>query len=180
MTFARARALVVVGALFAGAAILALAALVRDSQGTLSVVAACPKGAIQVNVSLPDDNKDVKIKVFNGTSRPGLAESVGEDFSRRGFSVDKTKVNSPTAVDQIAILRFGPKAFGAAWLLRAYFLDELGTNDVQYVPQRSDDVVDVVVGKKFQELARDTEFRQALAALGQPILPTGSCPTDAA
>lgn len=178
MRFTRARALVVVGGLFAVAAVCVITALALDSQS--GNAAGCPKGAVLVNAGLPDDNKNIKIRIFNGTSQPGLAQRVGEDFSHRGFSVDKERANSPKAVDQIAVLRYGPKTVGAAWLLRAYFYNELGHNDVQFDPQRPDDVVDVVIGKEFLGLAKDTEVKQSFAALGKPIPPANTCPAPPA
>ncbi len=177
MSFARVRALVVVGVLFLAAAILVVMALVRDSQGDPKAAAGCPKNAVLVNTRLPNENKDVKIKVFNGTSQPGLAEGVGEDFAHRGFAVDKEKKNNPKAVDQVAVLRYGPKAVGSAWLLRAYFLQEAET---QFDAKRQNDVVDVVVGKKFQQLATETEVKQSLTQLGNPSPPAGTCPADTA
>jgi hypothetical protein len=176
MSFARVRALVVVGALFTAAAVFVVLALVRDSQSDPKAAAGCPKDAVLVKTRLPDENKDVKIKVFNGTNQPGLAEKVGEDFSHRGFTVDKKKANNPKAVDAVAVLRYGPNAVGNAWLLRAYFLQEAQT---QYDPKRQNDVVDVVVGKRFQQLATETEVKQSLTQLGNPVAPPGACPADA-
>jgi hypothetical protein len=176
MSFARVRALVVVGVLFVAAAVFVIIALVRDSQSDPQAAAGCPKNAVLVNTRLPDENKDVKLKIFNGTSQPGLAEKVGEDFSHRGFTVDKKKENNPKAIDSVAVLRYGPKAVGAAWLLRAYFLQEA---DPQFDAKRQNDVVDVVVGKKFQQLATETEVKQSLTQLGNPIPPAGTCPADA-
>jgi hypothetical protein len=176
MSFARVRALVVVGVLFAAAAVFVVAALVRDSQGDPKVAAGCPKDAVLAKTRLPDQNKDVKIKIFNGTSQPGLAEKVGEDFSHRGFTVDKKKANNPKAIGGVAVLRYGPSAVGAAWLLQAYFLEEA---DTEYHRERQNDVVDVVVGKKFQQLATETEVKQSLTHLGNPSPPAGACPADA-
>ncbi|MBX6354960.1 MAG: LytR C-terminal domain-containing protein [Micromonosporaceae bacterium] len=177
MSFARVRALAVVSVLFLAAVIFVIMALVRDSQRDPKAAAGCPKGAVLVNTRLPDENKDVKLKIFNGTNQPGLAEQVGQDFSHRGFTVDKKKGNNPKAVDGVAILRYGPKAVGDAWLLRAYFLQEA---DPQFDPQRQNDVVDVVIGKKFQQLATETEVKQSLTQLGNPRAPAGTCPADLA
>lgn len=177
MSFARVRALVVVGALFAAAAIFVLLALIRDTQNGETRAAGCPNGAVQANIRLPDENKDVKIKVFNATNTAGLAEKVGEDFAHRGFTVDPKKANSPKAVNKVAVLRYGPKAVGDAWLLRAYFLQEA---EIEYDAKRQSDVVDVVVGTRYLQLATDTEVKQALTQLGNPILPAGACAAEAA
>ncbi len=75
-------------------------------------------------------------------------------------------------VTKVAALRYGPKAVGAAWLLRAYFLNQA---DPQFDTKRTDDVVDVVIGTAFKQLATTTEVNQALAQLGDPVLPPGTC-----
>src|SRR5262245_35920320 len=124
MSFARVRALIIVGTLFVGAAIFVVVALVRDTQTETKAAAGCPDGYVVADAALPTDLKKVKIKVFNGTSQSGLAESVGEEFAGRGFTVDKTKGNSPKAITGVVVLRYGPKSLGAQWLLRAYFLNE--------------------------------------------------------
>jgi LytR cell envelope-related transcriptional attenuator len=180
MSFARVRALVVVGVLFVAAAIFVVLALVRDTQADPQPDAGCPQGSVVANVRLPERPEDVKVKVYNGTTQPGLAEKVGEDFGHRGFTVDKKKSDSPKAVDDVVVLRYGPKAVGAAWLIRAYFLNELTDSDIQYDPKRTNDVVDVIIGKKFQQLATPTEVKQALVEMGNPITPPGACPADAA
>ncbi len=61
-------------------------------------------------------------------------------------------------------------------MIRAYFLDEAKT---EYDPARTDDVVDVVIGDEFKQLATTTEVNQSLvelASLGEPKLPPQSCP----
>jgi hypothetical protein len=102
---------------------------------------------------------------------------VAEDFKNRKFTVVNTG-NDPKGkrVDQVAILRYGPKAVGAAWLLRAYFLDQATR---EFDINRKDDLVDVVLGNQFKQLATVTEFHQALAQLGSPTLPEGTCNKNA-
>jgi hypothetical protein len=173
MSFARVRALVIVGALFLAAGIFVVVAIVRDTQTTKKAAAGCPNGYVVVNAQLPTDLKKVKIKVFNATPTTGLAEQVGDAFANRGFTVDKKKGNNPKAVADVAVLRYGPKAVGNAWLLRAYFLNQATP---QYDKTRPDDVVDVVIGNGYRQMATETEVKQSLAMLGNPTLPDGSCP----
>ena len=71
------------------------------------------------------------------------------------------------------MLRYGPRAVGGAHLLRAYFLDDAAT---EFDPKRTDDVVDVVLGNGFQQLATTTEVNQSLADLGSAQLPPNTCP----
>jgi len=172
MTFARVRALVVVGVLVAFALVFVAVALVRDSQGGAVAAASCPDGWPQGDLVLREA-KDIKINVFNATDTPGLAESIGEDFAGREFQVKK-KGNDPKkkAVEGVALLRYGPKGIGSSQVIQAFFL---GKAAVEYDPKREDDVVDVVLGGQFQQLATPTEVNQSLVDLGSPQLPPGTC-----
>ncbi len=173
MSFARVRALVVIGALTVAAVIFVVVALVRDTQGDAASDAGCPPDRPRANITLPEP-KEVKIKVFNATATNGVGARVTEDFKNRQFQTQKPD-DAAKAVDSVAVLRYGPKAVGAAHLLRAYFLDEAET---AYDPKRTNDVVDVVIGRQFQQLATTTEVNQSLVELGQPTLPVGACAAD--
>lgn len=175
MTFARVRALVVVGALAVAAVVFVVVALVRDTQNGAAASDPCPDGAPRANLTLPEP-KEVKIKVFNATDNDGWGGQISEDFKNRGFLTQKPQDNR-TQVDEIAVLRFGPKAVGAAHLLDAYFLNEA---EAQYNPKRDNDQVDVVIGTQFRQLATSTEVNQALVESGQPKAPPGSCPLNVA
>jgi LytR cell envelope-related transcriptional attenuator len=170
MSFARARALVVLAVLVVAAGVFVIVAMVRDTQSTVSAAEGCPAGNVPANLKLPDA-KDIKIRVYNSTNRPGLAAEVANDFKNRQVQVVK-QGNSGKAVPGVAVLRYGPKAVGAAWLLRAYFLDEATT---EFDIARKDEVVDVVIGTRYKQLATTTEVNQALAQLGNPTLPKGTC-----
>jgi len=173
MSYARVRALVIVGALMVAAVIFVVFALVRDTQTGPATAKGCPDGWVMANVRLPEP-KEVKIKIFNATNVQGLGAQVTDDFKNRKFQV-KATTNNSKVVDGIAVLRFGPKAVGAAHLLRAYFLDEA---DTQYDKARKDDIVDVIIGTDFQQIGTTTEVNQSLAALGNPVLPPGACAAD--
>lgn len=175
MSFARVRALVVVGALVLFALVFVVVALVRDTQGGATVADGCPEGYALANVRLREQ-KDVKINVYNATDIPGLANRVATDFKNRKFQVLK-EGNDPLkkGVDGVAVLRYGPKAVGSAHLMRAYFLDQA---KVEYDPTREDDTVDVVIGNSFQQLATTTEVNQSLVELGKPQLPPQTCAAD--
>jgi hypothetical protein len=172
MSFARVRALVVVGVLVVFALVFVIVALVRDTQGGGTTAKGCPQGYVLANVALREA-KDVKINVYNATNQPGLATGVGADFANRKFQVLKSG-NDPLkkGVDDVAILRYGPKGVGSAHLLRAYFLDKANGD---YDPNRKDDVVDVVIGNAFQQLATTTEVNQSLGEIGRPVLPPNTC-----
>ncbi|RKN26311.1 LytR family transcriptional regulator [Micromonospora sp. WP24] len=171
MSFARVRALVVVGLLAILALVFVVVAVVRDSQGNAGTAKSCPDGWPLADVTLRE-TKDVKINVLNATDEVGRAGSVADDFRNRKFQVKKVG-NAPKGVDDVAVLRFGPKGVGSAHLLRAYFLDNA---ELDYDAKRTDDTVDVVLGSAFQQLATTTEVNQSLGDLGSPAAPPGSCP----
>ncbi|MER5337291.1 LytR C-terminal domain-containing protein [Micromonospora sp. NPDC002717] len=166
------RALVVVGLLAVLALVFVVVAMVRDTQGDSGLAGGCPEGWPMADVTLREP-KDVKINVLNGTDRIGLAGAIADDFRNRKFQVKKTG-DEKKQIDDIAVLRYGPKGVGSAHLLRAYFLDNA---EYEYDAKRTDDVVDVVLGSGFQQLATTTEVNQSLGDLGAPVAPAGSCPT---
>lgn len=173
MSFARVRALVVVGVLVVFALVFVVVAMVRDSQSDVGTAQGCPDGWALADVTLREP-KDVKINVYNATDEPGLAGAIAGDFRNRKFQVKKDG-NDPLkkGVDGVAVLRYGPKAVGSAHLLRAYFLNQA---ENEYDAKRKDDVVDVVLGNGFQQLATTTEVNQSLGDLGSPVLPADTCP----
>jgi hypothetical protein len=172
MSFARVRALVIVGVLVVAAAIMVGVTLAKDTQSGGPVAEGCPPGWPVANIQLPEE-KEVKINVYNATDSQGLARGVANDFKNQGFKIGKTG-NDPKkkAVSAVAVLRYGPKAVGAAHLLRAYFLDEAQT---EFDIKRTDATVDVVIGTSYKQLATPTEMRQSLSQLGNPTLPEGTC-----
>ena len=171
MSFARVRALVVIGVLAVSAIVFVVVALVRDSQGGAIADGGCPEGAPMANVTLPDDPDQVKIKVLNGTSTAGLADRVTNDFKNRKFKAQKPAENRKK-FDGVAQLRYGPAAVGKAHLLKAYFLAQAVP---LYDAKRKGDVVDVVIGRQYKQLATTTEVNQSLVELGEPDVPPGAC-----
>src|SRR3954471_18857344 len=107
MSFARVRALVVIGALGAAAIVFVIVALVRDTQGGAVAGDKCPAGSVMANLTLPNDPNEVTIKVLNGTSTAGLADNVTNDFKNRRFKVLKPDEDKKRVTD-VAVLRYGP------------------------------------------------------------------------
>ncbi|MGC1212197.1 MAG: LytR C-terminal domain-containing protein [Micromonospora sp.] len=165
------RALVVVGLLAVLALVFVVIALVKDTQSDVATAESCPKGWPLSDITLREP-KDVKINVYNATDEVGLAGQVADDFRYRKFQVKK-EGNAPKKIDDVAVLRFGPKGVGSAHLLRAYFL-----NNTKLDPdlKRKDDTVDVILGNSFQQLATTTEVNQSLGDLGSPEALPGTCP----
>jgi hypothetical protein len=176
MSFARIRALALVAILVVAALVLSVMALTKGSKTQAHKPQTCPSGYLLANMKLPNDTRQINVNVYNATDKVGLANTVKLDFEYRKFHVVKTG-NNPLGkpVPGVAILRFGPKAVGAAYVVDAYFLNDAVH---EYDPKRTDDSVDVVLGSQFKQLATQTEVNQAftvLAGRGGPQLPPGTC-----
>ncbi len=151
--------------------------ITRDHQTGQVHTETCKPGEVPVSLVMPNE-PDVNINVYNATQTQGLGASVAADFKNRNFNVlkidgeksaDGKEVYYP---DDTAILRYGPKTVGAAHLIRAYFLNDA---TMKFDIKRTDETVDVVIGGNFKQLATPTEMRQAIAILGHPKLPAGTC-----
>jgi hypothetical protein len=176
MSLARVRALVLVSALVICALVLVVFAIVKDRQSNASYSSGCPAGSVPIQTRpLPNEDK-IKINVYNGTTRVGLAGQVADDFRSRKFNVGKVgdlkakyKGNAP------AQLVYGPKEVAAAaTVVNAYFL---GQAELKFEVKREDQVIDVILGPKYQSLGTPTDVNQALAQLGNPSPPPGTCDT---
>jgi hypothetical protein len=175
MSFARVMALAIVAVLFVAAVVVVTMAMVRDTQTVAQTTTGCPPDHVPADLRLPVE-KDIKINVLNAAGQDGLGEQVAADFRNREFTLVKEPTNDKRTVDGVAVLRYGPKAVGAAQVLRAYFLDEA---EREFDIKRTDDVVDVVIGKKFRQLGTVTEVNQAIGQLSEPELPKGTCDANA-
>jgi hypothetical protein len=177
MSFARVRALAVVGILIVAAAVFVIVAVVKDHQsGPVAEADKCAANAVMVNAKLPTQS-EVKVTIFNATNRPGAASDVANDFLSRRFKEAKVVTAAPNPPvnkinDVVAVIRFGPQTVGAAWLVQAYFLNNARS---EFDKARQDDKVEIILGGKFKQLPTTTEVNQAIAALGNPELPTGTC-----
>jgi hypothetical protein len=173
MTIARIRALAIVGVLLLAALVLVTVSIVKDKQ-TMVQGASCPKNAVRVDTHLTDA-ENIQLNVYNATDRPGLAREVAQEFKQRKFKVDPEKAtNDPLGkpVEGVAVLRYGPKMVGSAWVVRSYFLNDAVR---EFDPNRQDETIDVVLGPSFKKLATETEQRLSLASVGRAELPTGTC-----
>jgi hypothetical protein len=138
-----------------------------------AVTGVCPSGLVPVDLSLPKQPADVKLRVLNATGVPGTADFVAGGLSQFGYQVVETAdMVGEDDFPEVAVLRFGPRTVGDAWLAKTSFPDPVR---LDFDPQRSDDVVDVIVGKGFQFLNTTAEMNQAIAAAGKPTAPAGGC-----
>lgn len=173
MSFARVRALSIMGALVVCAIVLAVVAVAKDRQSHAGYAATCPAGTIHVKTKPLPDEKDVKINVYNGTKTPNLASTVANELKNRKFQVGEVKDTDP--YDQIAKLHYGPKALAAATVVNAYFLGKADDNAAGFDPKDTTDVVDITIGAQYTALGTPTDVHQAFAQLGNPAPPSGTC-----
>lgn len=185
MNAARIRALAAVSTLMVGALVLVFFTVHKDSQTNASYLNSCPKGSVAVVTSPLPDTDQISLKVWNGSNVPGQAENVAAEFTHRGFQVAKVgKKDNRPVTDAVVQLYYGPNAVGAAWVIRAYFLltnmdpknpTQFDMSNMHFDVKSKSNVVDVVLGKAFRQLGAETEVNQAIAALGTPTAPQGTC-----
>ena len=147
LSFARVRALAVLAFLIVGALVSVGLALSRDSGQP--EVQGCPAGWPTADLTLREE-REVKINVINGTGRDNVAAQVSDTFANRDFDVVEHFDDSDVEVEGVGLLRYGPAGVGSAQLVRAYFLNQV---ELEFQLDREDDVVDVIVGENFQQLA---------------------------
>jgi hypothetical protein len=170
-------------ALIAAATLLALAGCGSKSPGrTATESSSCRADQIPITTTLPAE-RDITIKIYNGTTKPGLAEQVAAQFQYRGFRVqpvDRLDVERPPT-DEVAIISFGPKTVAAAQLVRAYLLmtEPSSNSDMKFDLKNTSAVVSITIGSSFRQVGAPTEVHNAIAALGGPEAPPGTCATAA-
>jgi hypothetical protein len=106
----------------------------------------------------------VKLNVFNGTARKGLASLVAEALKKRGFVVLKV-ANDPLKrrVTGLAEVRSGPAGKDAARTVTAQVGPVVALPD-----QRKDASVDLVIGSKFAALRTPAQATAALKPTPAP------------
>lgn len=172
MSFSRVRALVLVSALVVCAAVLVPLAILKDRQSNASYgTTSCPKNSVQVQTRPLPSEDQIKLNVYNGTARAGLANQVANDLRSRKFTVKKVTDNK-TRYAGIAQILYGPKEVAAATVVNAYFL---GNAKPLFDIKRTSDEIDVVLGGQYQALGTPTDVHQAYAQLGNPSPPPGTC-----
>jgi RNA polymerase sigma-70 factor (sigma-E family) len=138
---------------------------------SLTLPPGCEPGQVPVSLQLPESEADIKVDVFNGTDVQGMATTLATDLRNRRFTVGRVE-DAQQPREGVAVIRYGPKTVGAAHILHAYTLKEA---TMEFDVTRSSDTVDLIVGQRFRQLATPTELRQAIAIMGRPQLPPGTC-----
>jgi hypothetical protein len=88
----------------------------------------------------------VTIRVLNGTPSSGFAQAVGDALANRGFAVNSIGNYSATNVDR-TIIYFGKNAISDAYTVNSNFTDAMMVMD-----DRTDKLVDIVLGSTFKNL----------------------------
>lgn len=107
------------------------------------------------------DAHDVQVRVYNATTRAGLAAAVSRGLQQRGLDVVTTS-NDPThrKVTGVAEIRYGSAGAKEAKVLAAAL-----PGGVQVRDSRSDAVVDIALGPGYRVLGTPTAVKQAIAKL---------------
>ena len=111
----------------------------------------------------------VTVNVYNSTKRVGIAGEASKLLSVRGFKIAKVE-NDPLGVvlDSAGEIRYGTKGEAAAQLMAFHFPDATLIKD-----DRGGKRIDVVLGKKFSDLADDAEVVAELAQPSASASPAG-------
>ena len=112
------------------------------------------------------ENQTTKIRVLNGTEGLGLANAVNEELINRHFTIMENPGNYTSSKVQRTMIVFGEQAINNAYALARNF------NDAQLVmDDRTDRLVDVVIGATFNDL----RSAKAMEADGDTITDIKGC-----
>ncbi len=167
MSISRLRALVVMSVLAVAAITMIIWTITRDSQEGASNNANCAVSAKKA-AAIPAP-QHIKVRVLNATDRPNLASSIKDQLVQRGFNVVGVD-NSDTSIEGVAEVHFGPKVSGAAQLVQAQ------VPHAQSLPDDiTSDVVELILGPKFESLTPTNQVAKTLKHLGKPALASTGC-----
>jgi hypothetical protein len=130
--------------------------------------ATCP---IPADLTLPGDPGEVVINVVGRSNRVG---QVAVELGNRGYLTSGQEGFDPDSgqAGPVAVIRYGPRAIGAATLVRA-LVD--GDAVMKFLPDREGRTVDLALGADFRGLASTTQVNQKLVTAGEPTRPPGIC-----
>jgi LytR cell envelope-related transcriptional attenuator len=129
--------------------------------GAVAVLPTCPPPTAH-----PLTPADVRVNVYNSTSRNGLASTVAEALGKRSFVVE-TVANDPLHADVTgtALVRYGRNGAEAAKLVKAQV-----PRAAMHLDKRKNATVDLVLGDAFRRLS---------PAAAPATTPAGPTPTPA-
>ncbi len=116
---------------------------------------------------------DVVVNVYNSTNRGGLAGSVAQELSLRGFGINKVE-NDPLGVSLRGVgeIRYGANGEDNARLLQFFFPDAVLVEDDRGGPR-----VDIALGRGFEAIEEQGLVAASLAS-PSPSLSGPGCPVD--
>lgn len=154
--------LVIVGVLVIVGLVYAVITLVNRPSDETPVAVATSAATCVETTALPEESlpaaKKVTVRVLNATERQGLARTVADELSDRGFTIDAV-ANDEVVRKQtgVAELRYGPKGRQQALLLQYYL------PGAELVPvERKGRIVDIALGEAFESVAPQPEVDVAL------------------
>lgn len=103
------------------------------------------------------DMATITVKVYNSTSRTGLASSVGQEFAAMGVAVTDTTNWSQQGMKGSARIIAGQSGIPAAYTIAAHIPGAV----VQYDPDVSDEVISVVLAADFERVLSIDEVSKA-------------------
>ena len=178
MSFARVRALVVIGVLAVAAVVFVVVALVRDTPGRRRRQRGCPAGAPRANIELPGRPGRGQDQGLQRHQRRPARPTRSPRTSRTAVSRCRSPAESKTKFERTSPwIRYGPKTVGDAQLLRAYFLGQAKT---QYNAKRTDDVVDIVIGNDVQAARHQHRGQPVAGRAGRAGAAAGRLPAAGA
>ncbi|WP_018142886.1 LytR C-terminal domain-containing protein [Alloscardovia criceti] len=126
-----------------------------SKQTNYGVVTACPpEGAVSLNSS------EITLRVLNGTNKSGLGTAVGEELRNRGFILQGVGDYESDSVMERTEIHFGANAITQAYTLAEQFNDAILRMD-----NRTDNLIDVVIGSSFNDLIDTTKTPKAGTAI---------------
>ena len=148
-----------------------LTSVVGGGPDPVATLPAAPSSSCRfpVDLTLPGAPGDVVVEVVGGSEQAG---QVAGELGNRGFQASGQGWIDPDsdARGQVAVLRYGPQAIGAATVVRAVVN---GAVVMRFVPDREGRTVELVLGSDFDRLATTTEVNRNLAEYGAPTRPPG-------
>lgn len=115
--------------------------VVADASTNYGVTAPCA-----AKDSTAADYASITVRILNGTTKSGLARALGQALEYRGFvlqGVSDYSKNNTTRTE----IRFGSSAVAEAYTVYAQFNDAILRMD-----NRTDKLIDVIVGETFDDL----------------------------
>lgn len=125
-----------------------IAAPKKDSSGSQANNYGVQTACLVKEQDSPVSPSDINLRVLNGTTHAGLATAVSSEFTNRGFSVQGAGDWNSSSATKLSIIYFGRKTIAAAYTLRAQF----PKNVLLKMDDRTDKLIDVVIGSDFQNL----------------------------